>query len=412
VSEPLDAVVIGAGSAGLAASCELTKSAIDHVVLERGEIGQSWRDRWDGFCLVTPNWSVQLPGHPYEGPRPDGFMGREELVGYLERYATAIEAPVQEGVGVTGLERLGDGTFLLQTSVHEVAARSVVVSTGAYQRPHRPSAASTLPPGLLQIDVDDYRNPGELPAGAVLVVGSGQSGCQIAEELLLSGREVFLACGKAPWAHRRLGGQDLFWWLLETGFLDDPRGSLPAPAARLAANVLATGHDGGRDLHLRTLQATGVTLLGRFSGADGSTARFADDLAESVAWGDQRNAQLMQRVAKLVAERGLARPPVCEPEPFLADPPDHLSLRGFGAVLFAAGFRPDYERWIHCPGAFDHLGFPIQEDGASTVAHGLYFVGVHFLRKRKSSLLIGVGEDAALVASKVAGARRAERFEA
>jgi putative flavoprotein involved in K+ transport len=402
VSEPLDAIVIGAGSAGLAVSRELAKSAIDHLVLERGKIGQSWRDRWDSFCLVTPNWSVRLPDHPYDGAHPDGFMGREELVGYLERYATAIDAVVEEGVDVTGLERLRDGTFRLQTSVGELAAQRVVVSTGAYQRPHRPPAASTLPPGLLQIDINDYRNPGELPAGAVLIVGSGQSGCQIAEELQLSGRQVFLACGKAPWAHRRLGGHDLFWWLLETGFLDDPRGSLPAPAARLAANVLATGHDGGRDLHLRTLGATGVTLLGRFLGAEGSTARFADDLAESVAWGDQRNAQIMQRVMKLAAESGLPRPTIAEPEPFVADPPDHLSLRGFGAVLFATGFRPDYESWIHCSDAFDELGFPIQQDGASTVVRGLYFVGVHFLRKRKSSLLIGVGEDAALVARNVA----------
>jgi putative flavoprotein involved in K+ transport len=402
VTDRFEVVVVGGGQAGLAVSRELMQAGVQHVVLEKGQVGQTWRGRWDSFCLVTPNWFLQLPGHPYDREDPDGFMPRDEIVGYLECYAAGFEAPVQEGVEVTSLQAGPDGGFLLETSAGEVVARKVVLSTGAYQRPHRPAGAATLPADLLQLDVEDYRNPAELPPGPVLVVGSGQSGCQLAEELHVAGREAFLACGRAPWFPRRLGDRDLSWWALETGFLDAPVSSLPSPAARLAANVQATGHGGGHDLHYRTLGKMGVALLGHFLGADGRRARFAPDLGESVAWGDERNAQLMDLVRKLVAERGLPPPDIPEADPFDADAPEELNLRGFGAVIFAGGFRPDYESWVRFPGAFDQLGFPIHREGASTVVPGLYFVGVHFLRKRKSSLFVGVGEDAAIVARQIA----------
>jgi putative flavoprotein involved in K+ transport len=402
MTNSIDVVVLGAGQAGLAVSYELTRAGVTHVVLERGRVGQSWRGRWDSFCLVTPNWFCQLPGHPYDGGDPDGFMPRDEVVAYLERYAAGFEAPVREGIEATSLRPGPDGRFLLETSAGEIVARTVVLSAGAYQRHHRPAGACTLPADLLQIDVEDYRNPSDLAPGPVLLVGSGQSGCQIAEELHQAGRDVFLACGRAPWFPRRLGDRDLAWWANETGFLDAPLSSLPSPAARLAANVQATGVGGGHDLHYRTLRQMGVSMLGHFLGADGRRARFAPDLGESVAWGDVRNAQLMDLVQKLVAERGLPRPEIPEPEPFNGEAPEELNLSGFGAVVFAGGFRPDYESWVHFPGAFDELGFPVQEAGASTVAPGLYFVGVHFLRKRRSSLLDGVGEDAAIVARQIA----------
>ena len=400
MTDRIEVVIVGAGQAGLAVSHELTRAGVAHVVLERGRVGQSWRKRWDSFSLVTPNWFLRLPGHPYDGGDPDGFMLRDEVVAHLERYA--VKASVREGVEVTELGPGPNGGFLLKTSAGEIVARTVVLSTGAYQRPYRPAAAATLPPDLLQIDVEDYRNPSDLAPGPVLVVGSGQSGCQIAEELHQAGREVFLACGRAPWFPRRLGDRDLAWWANETGFLDAPLSSLPSPAARLAANVQATGVGGGHDLHYRTLRKMGVSLLGHFLGADGRRARFAPDLGESVAWGDERNAQLMGLVQKLVAERGLPRPEIPEPEPFNGEAPEELNLSGFGAVVFAGGFRPDYESWVRLPGAFDELGFPVHEEGASTVVRGLYFVGVHFLRKRRSSLLSGVGEDAAVVARQIA----------
>jgi putative flavoprotein involved in K+ transport len=402
MTERLGVVVVGAGQAGLAVSCELTRAGVPHAVLEKGRVGETWRGRWDSFCLVTPNWSVQLPDHAYDGDDPDGFMPRDEIVAYLERYASAVQAPVREGVEVTALRPGGGGGLILDTSHGVLEAETVVLTTGAYQRPHRPAAAASLPADLQQIDAEDYRNPADLPKGRVLVVGSGQSGCQIAEELHHAGRDVYLACGRAPWASRRIGERDLVWWVLETGFLDAPVSSLPDPRARLAANVLATGHGGGRDLHLRTLRRTGVTLLGRLLGAEGRRARFAPDLAASVAWGDERRGQLMDLVRKLVAERGLPQPEIAEPEPLDCRTPEDLDVSDFGAVVFTSGFRPDYESWVHCPGAFDELGFPVQEDGASTVVDGLYFVGVHFLRKRKSSIFLGVAEDAAIVADKIA----------
>jgi putative flavoprotein involved in K+ transport len=395
-------IVVGAGQAGLAVSRELGRAGIEHVVLERGRVGQSWRDRWDSFCLVTPNWTVQLPGHHYDGDDPDGFMLRDEVVSYLERYAAGAGAPVREGVEVTALRPRAGGGFELDTSDGRIEADAVVLGTGAYQRPHRPPGAATLPPDVLQIDVADYRSPAQLPDGRVLVVGSGQSGAQIAEELHEHGREVFLSCGKAPWLPRQIGGRDLAWWGLETGYFDRPLSSLPSPAGRLNANLLTTGRDGGHDLHLRTLRAMGVTLLGRFAGAENGRARFARDLAESVAWGDERRADFVRLVRDFATEQGLAQPELPDPEPFDPSAPEELDLRGFGAVIFAGGFRPDHASWVHCPGAFDELGFPVHEDGASTVAPGLYFVGVHFLRKRKSSLLIGVGEDAEIVARQIA----------
>ncbi len=403
--EHVGVAVVGGGQAGLAVSTELAGLGIEHVVLERGRIGQTWRGRWDSFCLVTPNWSVQLPGFAYDGPDPDGYMARDEIVAYLERYASKGALPVREGVDVHSISA-ADGGFSLGTSTDDLRADAVVIATGAYQRPLRPEVAATLPPELLQIDVEGYRSEEALPPGSVLVVGSGQSGCQIAEELHEAGRGVVLACGKAPWWPRRIAGRDLLWWAVETGFLDHSVESLPDGTARLAANILATGHGGGHDLHLRTLQAAGVTLTGRLLGAVDHEARFAPDLAESVAWGDERYGQFSDLVRGVAAERGIDVSDLAEPVPFDDKGPDRVDLRGFGAVIFTSGFRPDYTSWLPWPGAFDELGFPIHEDGESAAQRGIYFVGVHFLRKRKSSLLVGVGEDAAIVARRIADRTR------
>ena len=402
MSESFDVIVVGAGQAGLAVSHELRMRGVPHVVLERDRVAQTWRGRWDSFCLVTPNWSVQLPGQPYDGGDPDGFMLRDEVVAHLERYAAAHAGRIVEGARVTSVGPRASGGFVLETTVGRLEAGRVVLCTGAYQRPYRPPGAETLPAHLLQIDVEGYRNSGDLPAGPVLVVGSGQSGCQIAEELRAAGRDVFLACGRAPWAPRRLGHLDIFGWLLETGELDVALSGLPDPADRMLGNVQATGHGGGHDLHYRTLRAIGVTLLGHFLGAVGKEARFAPDLGRSVAWGDERNARFMQRIRTVAAERGLPQPEISPPGPFDPAAPEQIDLGGLGAVVFAGGFRPDYASWVQCPGAFDAHGFPIHRDGASTAAPGLYFLGVHYLRKRKSSLLIGVGEDAAIVADAIA----------
>lgn len=399
-------VVVGGGQAGLAVSHELTELSVKHVVLERGRVGQTWRERWDSFCLVTPNWSVQLPGGAYAGDDPDGFMQRDQIVEHLERYAASFAAPVREGVDVTTLEAAPDGEFALTTTSGPMQAEIVVLATGAYQRPHRPPGADTLPAHLLQIDAEAYKKEADLPTGKVLVVGSGQTGCQLAEELRQAGREVFLACGRAPWCSRRIGEHDVVYWVIETGSFDESLADLPSPTARLIANIQASGHDGGHDLHYRVLQQMGVILVGHFLGAEGDTAHFAPDLAESVAFGDSKYNDTRQKITKLCTERGIPVPDMPDPPSFDAKAPETVDLAGFGVVIFTSGFRPDYSSWVRLD-AFDELGFPIHEDGASTVMPGLYFCGVHFLRKRQSSLLIGVGEDAAIVARKIAEANRA-----
>lgn len=393
-------VVVGAGQAGLAVSHELSGFGIDHIVFERSRVGQSWRSRWDSFCFVTPNWTRRLPGFPYTGDQPEGFDRRDEIVSYLERYVESFAAPVREGVAVSAVESSGGG-FCLRTSDGELRTSTLVLATGAYQRPHRPAAATGFPNRLLVMDAEGYTNPRALPPGPVLVVGSGQTGCQLAEELRQAGREVFLACGKAPWGPRRLEGRDLVTWLNETTWFETPLSALPSPAARLLANIQFSGRDGGHDLNYRVLQAIGVQLLGHLTGVSGQRARFADDLAESVAFGDARYADLCKLLRDQLPARGLPVPDLPEPPTFRADPPLEISLRGLGAVIFTSGFRPDYAHWVRLP-AFDDLGFPITRDGASTLVPGLYFVGVHFLRTRKSSLMFGVGDDAAIVARDIA----------
>src|SRR5215216_3320144 len=406
--ESVAVAIVGGGQAGLATSRELTKAGLEHVVLERGRVGETWRNRWDSLCLVTPNWSVQLPDGHYAGPEPDGFMPRDEFVTYLERYAAQSQVPIREHVDLTSVESLpGDG-FVLRTSAGATHAKPVALATRAYQRPHRPAAAATLPTALAQIDVDDYRNEQTRPPGKVLIIGSGQSGCQIAEELSEAGRDVVVACGRAPWAPRRFGGRDLLWWAQETGFLEWRLDSLPAPEARLFG-VLVTGRGRGHDLHLRTLQARGVTLTGHFLRATDREALFAPDLDQSVAWGDERYLQFRGLVDNLVSTRGLEPAALDDPEPFTSSAPDSIDLAHIGSVIFAAGFRPDYRSWLPWPDAFDTWGFPLTQDGASTVVPGLYFVGVHFMRKRKSSLLIGVGEDAAIVARQLTKAYSVSR---
>jgi putative flavoprotein involved in K+ transport len=400
--ERVGVLVIGGGPAGLAVSHELSVAGVAHVLVERGRVGQAWRDRWDSFCLVTPNWSIRLPGGAYDGDDPDGFLLRDEVVAHLERYAARFDAPVREGVAVRSLAPAPTGGFVADTTAGVLHADRVVVCTGAFQRPHLPAQAAALPAGLPRLDLTGYTGPSALRPGPVLVVGSGQSGSQLAEELVEAGREVVLSCGRAPWVQRRIGDHDQFWWAVESGFVDQPVAALPSPAARLGANVLSTGHGGGHDLSLRTLRAKGVTLAGRFLGADGGTALFASDLAATVAWGDDRYREIRALYRRTAAERGWPEPPMPDPEPFDAEGPRRVEVGGFGAAIFTGGFRPDYRSWMAWPEAFDDLGFPVQADGRSTVVDGLFFVGVHFMRTRKSSILLGMGEDAAIVASAIA----------
>lgn len=400
--ESINVVIVGAGQAGLSLSHELTGAGVEHLVLERGAVGESWQRRWDSFRLVVPNWSVQLPGGVYDGDDPDGFMAKAEIVEYLNGYARGFSAPVRTGVEVSAVDQVDGGGFTLRTSGGEIHSRAVVLASGGYQRAHRPPVARELADtSLLVIDAEGYSSPGALPDGGVLIIGSGQTGCQLAEESFEAGRNVYLACGRAPWLPRRIEGRDAISWMFDTDFYEAGLADLPSPGARFLSNPQFSGHGGGRDLNYRTLQKLGVNLVGRFVGAEAGQARFASDLDESVAFGDARYSDLRELIIDSCRARSVPPPAMPDPPPFKASPVDSINLADVGTVIFTTGFRPDYSSWVRPSSAFDEAGFPIQVDGSSTVVPGLHFMGVHFQRKRKSATLFGVAEDAAVLAERL-----------
>ena len=398
----VETVVVGGGQAGLATSWFLTERGREHVVLERGRVGETWRsERWDGFFLNTPRWTQQLPGFEYAGDDPDGFAPLAEMIEYVQGYAQSFGAPVREGVAVTAL-RAQDGRYSLMTSDGEMEADNVVLATGAFQQPTPPTPGAESATGVLQLHTSAYRRPAELPAGAVLVVGSGQSGCQIADELLDAGRDVYLAVGHCPWLPRRYRGRDILRWLLEIGVLDQTVADLPSPSARLACNPPVSGNDGGHDCHPRWLARRGARLTGRIARIDGSRVSFAPGLEESLAFGDEFVAELEQAIDGYIAGVGLDAPAPEEPDasfPVVEEAELDLVDAEIGSILWATGFRPDYS-WVDLP-LVDADGWAVQERGV-TGHPGLYVVGLNWLHKRKSALLCGVGEDAEHVVAHLA----------
>jgi putative flavoprotein involved in K+ transport len=391
-----ETIVIGAGQAGLSVSRLLRDRAVDHVVLEQGRVGETWRShRWDGFYLNTPNWATRLPGKHYDGPSPDAFAPRDEIVAYLVDYAR--DAPVREHTRVVGARPV-DGGWRVETDHDVLDAANVVVATGAFQRPHLPAPARDVPPDVMSLHSSEYRNPQQLPAGTVLVVGSAQSGCQIADELIDAGRDVVLAVGRCGWFPRRYRGRDLIAWGIELGMMEDPVESLPSPTARLGCNPALSGNDGGRDCHPRFLAARGATLAGRIASIGDGVVRFAPDLDESLAFGDEFFTTFLHRVDEHVAAAGLDLPEP-DPRPETGEPAsvDALRLRDLGAIVWATGYRPDFS-WLDAP--VDDMGWPVQSGGVAPLP-GLFYVGLHWLRVRKSALLLGVGDDAAHVVAQL-----------
>jgi putative flavoprotein involved in K+ transport len=404
-SPTLPILIVGGGQAGLALSYCLAQRGLEHQVLEQAErLGHAWRtQRWDSFTLVTPNWTWRLPGDEYAGPDPDGFLPRDEIVARLEQYAARHTLPVQLGLSVTAVRPLAEGGFTVETSAGPRAARAVVIATGLFQRPRLPAAAG-LSPAVTQLPATAYRQPGALPPGAVLVVGSAQSGCQITEDLLLAGREVYLSTGSAGRIPRRFRGRDTFAWAAEVGIFDKSRDKLEDPRERFEANPHVSGARGGRSLNLHQFARDGVHLLGRFAGAEGARLHFAPDLHTNLAAADKFEAELIKGLNGYIAEAGLDAPPNTLPDlrdGYAVEPTLELALdaRGITTVIWAAGFTWDFSL-VHAP-VFDDFGYPIQTDGATAVP-GLYFLGLPWLRTQSSGLLYGVGQDAALVAERLA----------
>lgn len=395
-------VVVGGGQAGLSLSWWLRQHDVDHRVLERHEVGHEWRhSRWDSFCLVTPNWQCDLPGFPYAGDDPDGFMVKDEIVGYLEAYARSFDPPVVPGVDVRGVRRLADGSFLVSTSAGEVQAEAVVAATGGYHRPIVPPFASRLDPAIVQLHSSEYRNPYQLPDGAVLVVGSGQSGAQIAEDLHLAGRQVHLAVGDAPRCARTYRGRDVVTWLHDMGQYDLPVTAHPlGEAARERTNHYVTGRDGGRDIDLRAFARDGMRLYGRAVDGDAATVDFAPGVAASLDQADQVydgiNASIDRWIAAqgIDASAGMPYVPVWEP----SEEPASLDLVGQGvtSVVWCIGFRADWS-WLQVP-VIGASGHPEHERGISAVP-GMGFLGLPWLHTWGSGRFASVGRDAQHLAS-------------
>jgi putative flavoprotein involved in K+ transport len=392
-------VIIGAGQAGLAASYHLTQQKRDHVILEKHRIGEAWRSaKWDSFTLVTPNWMLQLPGFAYDGDDPDGFMVRNEIVQYLEDFVEQFDPPVRTSVEVTAIEP-ADVDFKLATSDGFMTASNVIVATGTFQSPNIPSLAAKLPPQMNQLHSSAYRNPHQLPDGAVLIVGSAQSGCQIAEELNAAGRKVYLATGGADRLPRRYRGKDSFWWADQLGIFDQTVDKLPSRDARFNPNPQVTGKDGGHTLSLHHLARDGVILMGRMLDANGTEIKLADDLVDNLKRADKFAAEFKKGVDKLIEKKDMDLSEDDQPELHAGYDTEvitelDLNTAGITSVIWATGYNYGFS-WIDFP-VFDDVGYPVTERGI-TDQPGLYFVGLHFLHTRESGLLSGVGADAAHV---------------
>jgi putative flavoprotein involved in K+ transport len=402
----LDTIIIGAGQAGLCTSHFLGKRGIEHVVLERDEIGSSWKRRWDSFTLVSPNGMNALPDFPMPGP-DDAFTTRDALMDYLRAFADACAAPVRTGVSVERVRALdGAGGFEIVASDGVHRARNVVIATGGFQRPRMPALAQNVASHVTQLHSDAYRNPEQLPDGAVLVVGSAQSGVQITDELRSAGRRVYLSVGGAVRLPRRYRGRDIFFWLRDAGRFERTAAELESPAERFDPNPQLSGANGGRTINLRRFGREGVQLLGRLVSADGTRLRFADDLEAKLAAADEFARDVCAKIDEAVTERALDVPEPSEDEVVPEDwtpreTPRALDLDALGirSIIWATGFRFDFS-WIE--GArLDSFGYPIQRRGICQ-HDGLYFVGLPWLHSQKSGLLYGVGNDARHVVAHLA----------
>ena len=398
-------LIVGAGQAGLALSHQLTAADHEHLLLERGRVGQRWHERWDSLTLLSPNWMNRLPGEPDPADR-DEFLPLAAFRAHLERYARSRSAPVVEGVEVTRIERRGDG-FRIRTTSGTWLARSVVLATGDAADPHVPFAP---PAGTCSLHSSEYRRPELVPDGPVLVVGAGTSGQQLALELRQAGRDVVLAAGRHSRAPRRYRGRDIFEWAHILGDFDRTIDELPdVEAAKRVPFFPLSGANGGEDLGLDRIAAAGVTVTGRLTGFDGRRAVFADDLAANVTRADVRLRKLLQRIDEHPAAEGREPEPV--PDVILPPGPRTLDLRRVAAIVWATGFRRSYP-WLHVRGVLDRRGEIVQRRGATRV-RGLYVLGLAYQYRRNSHFIGGVGRDAELVARSIverqAGRGRARR---
>lgn len=390
------AIIVGAGHAGLAMSCRLTERSIDHVVLERGEIEHSWRtERWISLRLLTPNWQSQLPGHVDDGADRDGFRTMPEVIRLLERYARTIEAPVHVGTRVTSVVQVDEG-YRLHTNRGPWSARAVVLASGACNTLHMPALAAAIPPTIHTLTPHRYRTAEALPDGGVLVVGASAGGIQIAEEIRRSGRRVMLAVGDHVRAPRTYRGRDIQWWLDRTGVLDLRYDEVEDLArARRLPSFQLVGSDDRRTLDLNRVSGMGVELVGRLVGCHEGRLQFSGSLHNQCALADLKLHRLLDLIDDHAARTGESRTPSERPMPTVVPPKPRLVLdlaRGeIQTILWATGYRQDLS-WLRLP-LLDRKG-QLAHDGGQAAAVGLYAMGLPFMRRRKSTLIDGAGDDA------------------
>jgi putative flavoprotein involved in K+ transport len=400
-----DVIIVGGGQAGLAASVCLATYGIDHLVLEKGEVGESWRrQRWDNFYMNTPNWTLNLPRQDYAGSDPDGFMNRDEFVGLLEGYAKRFAVPLRLGIEATRASPTRTG-WTLETSNGPLTARALIIATSTYQAALPPAVSKNLSPNILSLNAADYRAPGVLPHGKTLVVGSAQSGMQIVEDLHVAGREVLLAVGEAGRVPRRYRGRDLNYWYDKTGLMDRKASDLSDPRRRFGGQPqIAAWHT----ISLQGFHRNGIRLLGRVDGIDGTMLHLRQDLRENIAAADRHSEQFCRDVDTYIERHGHSFPadegddpnhvPLADLEQVLE--PDTLSLanEGISSIIWATGFQFDFS-WIEAD-VTDEVAYPVTDRGETTAA-GLYFLGLNFLHTRKSGIVYGVGADAEHVATQL-----------
>ena len=401
-------VIVGAGQAGLSVSHYLKQRGIDHLVLEKHDPVHAWRDqRWDTFCLVTPNWQCKLPGWEYAGPDPHGFMKKAEIIEYLAGFVKHVNAPLLSHVNVKRVAPRAHGGFEIATSKGEFTADQVVVASGGYHLPIIPRLAERLPRDVLQLHSEQYRNPQSLPPGKVLVVGNGQSGAQIAEDLHLAGRQIVMATGDAPRCARFYRGKDVVDWLADMGYYDMPVHEHPLrEGVRDNTNHYVTGRDGGRDIDLRKFAIEGMQLYGLLKGLDGETLQFAPDLRSNLDHADRIYNGINASIDKYIDKGGIDAPPpsvyvpVWEP----AAERETLNLRGsereagITSIVWCIGFQPDFG-WLDAP-VFSGRGQPGHVRGV-TAQPGLYFIGLPWLHTWGSGRFSGVARDALYLAEQI-----------
>jgi putative flavoprotein involved in K+ transport len=408
----LDTVIVGAGQAGLGFSYYLQQNSRKHIVFEQGRVGESWlSQRWDSFKLNTPNFMNVLPGLHYDGLEPDGFWRTDELVRYFQRYIEHFQLPVRTGVTVTSVEQSEDeGHFIVKTKTNgqreeSFTSRSVVIASGSLQTPKFPVTRSRLPNDIVQLHTADYHNAAALPPGAIVVVGSGQSGCQITEDLLSAGRTVYLCTSKVGRAPRRYRGRDILEWWIDMKFLDVTFASLEDKAISRTPQPQVSGLGRfGHTVSLQYLARQGAVILGRLLDVEESHLILNDEAAAHVHFADNFSQRLKDNIDAYLLQTGIA-PPALEEDP--ADRPDpqaecvsplrRLNLREakVSTVIWATGFTSDFS-WIHLP-VLDADGGPIFQRGISPV-RGLYFLGFPWLSSRKSGIIYGIDEDAHYIA--------------